>query len=97
MGVPFPTAGPSYSSSRRWSRGQYEPDPSVSHGMAADESSSTSWRQHRLLPKVSGLPQNAAEGLSKGGLIGRRESSKLFEHKSWINGGEDWFEDGGFE
>ena len=47
--------------------------------------------------KVSGLSQNGTEGLSKGGLIGRGESSKFFEHKSWINGGKDWFEDGGFE
>jgi hypothetical protein len=49
------------------------------------------------LPKVSGLSQNGAESLSEGGLIGRRESSKFFEYKSWINGGEGWFEDGGFE
>lgn len=71
--------------------------PSVSYEMTADESSSTSWRQHHLLPKVSGLSQNGAEGLSKGSLISRRESSKFFKHKRWINGGEDWFEDGGLE
>ncbi len=58
---------------------------------------STSRRQHHRLPNGSGLSKNGGEGLSEGGLIDRRKPSKLFEHKRWINGGEDRFEDGGFE
>ena len=43
------------------------------------------------------LSQNSSEGLSKGGLISRRESSKFFEDESGINGGEDRFDNGWLE
>lgn len=41
-----------------------------------------------------GLPENGREGLSKGGLIGLRETSKFFENERWINGCDDRFNDG---
>ena len=41
---------------------------------------------------MRGLSENSGEGLPKGGLIGRSQSSKLFEHEGRVDGGEDWFE-----
>ena len=46
---------------------------------------------------VRGLFENSGEGLPKGGLIGRSQLSKLFEHEGRVDGSEDWFEHRGLE
>lgn len=43
------------------------------------------------------LAQNCSKGLPEGGLIGRCKPPNFFEYKSWVDGGDDGFEDGWFE